>query len=423
MQNKKIELLYIASDNNASSGAFLSMVKLCALLKHNYDVNPYIILPCNGDGAQLLKDSGLEYEIIRSEDWIIPINCSFKFYLKKLKKSLKNILAVFKIIQIIKKRKIDIIHINTIFSYVGALAALFCKKPFVWHIKEIIPNSSVFKFLFSYSLSINLINQSNGIIAVSNAVKYAYSKLQSNKICVVYEGIVPTNFNTTPRTILSNDNFKFICIGEIYKQKGHLCLMQDNAAQAEEMASKALKIHQKEKNPAGIAFSKEILAYSAWAQKNYADVIQLTFEAKNLYQQLENFSAGYENLHLMALALYEQNKLDESEKILREITSKDRHYETNFHIANAYNLLGLIYLKKKEIKRAKGLFQQSLDLEQVNNRLSGIATDYANMGLIELSVGHKEQALKTFQTALDYAQANQDDELIEIIKTHLQKLQ
>lgn len=210
---------------------------------------------------------------------------------------------------------------------------------------------------------------------------------------------------------------------EIYNQKGQLCLMQDNAAKAEEMASKALKIHQKEKNPAGIAFSKEILAYSAWAQKNYADVIQLTFEAKNLYLQLENFSAGYENLHLMALALYEQNKLDESEKILREITSKDRHYETNFHIANAYNLLGLIYLKKKEIKRAKGLFQQSLDLEQVNNRLSGIATDYANMGLIELSVGHKEQALKTFQTALDYAQANQDDELIEIIKTHLQKLQ
>ncbi len=226
MQNKNIQLLYIASDNNASSGAFLSMVKLCALLKQNYDVTPYVILPCNGDGAQLLEDSGLEYEIIRSEDWIIPINCSFKFYLKKLKKSLKNILAVFKIIQIIKKRKIDIIHINTIFSYVGALAALLCHKPFVWHIKEIIPNSSVFKFLFSYSLSINLINQSNGIIAVSNAVKYAYSKLQSNKICVVYEGIDPTNFNTTPRTILSNDNFKFICIGEIYKQKGQFNLIE-----------------------------------------------------------------------------------------------------------------------------------------------------------------------------------------------------
>ena len=86
-------------------------------------------------------------------------------------------------------------------------------------------------------------------------------------------------------------------------------------------------------------------------------------------------------------------------------------------------MLGLIYLKKHDIKRAKGLFQQSLDLEQVNNRLSGIATDYANMGLIEVYAGNKEQAIKTFQTALDYAKANQDDELIKIITHHLQQVQ
>lgn len=219
------------------------------------------------------------------------------------------------------------------------------------------------------------------------------------------------------------ENKQQVKSAEIYNQKGQLCLMQNNAAKAEEMAAKALKIHQKEKNPAGIAFSKEILAYSAWAKKDYAYVIQLTFEAKNLYQQLENFSAEYENLHLMALALYEQNKLDDAEKILRGITEKKHNIETNFHIANAYNLLGLIYLKKNDIQRAKGLFQQSLDLEQVNNRLSGIATDYANMGLIELYIGNKEQALKTFKTALEYAQANQDDDLTILIKNHLKKIQ
>ncbi len=226
MQNKQIQLLYIASDNNASSGAFLSMVRLCALLKQNYDVNPYIILPCNGDGTQLLVDNDLDYEIIRSEDWIIPIDCSLKFYLRKLKKSLKNIIAVFKIAQIIKKRKIDIVHINTIFSYVGAPAALLCQKPFVWHIKEIIPNSSVFKFLFSYIFSSNLINKADKIIEVSNAVKNSYTKLDKKKICVIHEGIDPTNFNTKSRKILENHVFKFICIGEIYKQKGQFDLIE-----------------------------------------------------------------------------------------------------------------------------------------------------------------------------------------------------
>lgn len=223
MQNKKIELLYIASDNNASSGAFLSMVKLCALLKRNYDVNPYIILPCNGDGAQLLEDSGLEYEIIRSEDWIIPINCSFKFYLKKLKKSLKNILAVFKIIQIIKKRKIDIIHINTIFSYVGAFAALFCKKPFVWHIREILSNIDN-KIIFE-SAGYKLIEKASQIVMISDCVNSSYSQIKSPHRKVIYNGIDDNRFFFPKHNIYTNENLKFICVGEIYKQKGQFELI------------------------------------------------------------------------------------------------------------------------------------------------------------------------------------------------------
>ena len=218
-------------------------------------------------------------------------------------------------------------------------------------------------------------------------------------------------------------NKQLIKSAEIYNQSAQLNLMKENFPLAAQNAKKALDIHLQKHNDAGTAFSKEILAYAAWSEKNYAKVVQLTFEAKNLYKSLANYSAYYENLHLMALALFEQNKLDDAEKILREITANKHVFDTNFHTANAFNLLGLIYLKKNDRKRAKGLFQQSLDLEQVNNRLSGIATDYANIGLIEFSAGNKEQAVKTFQTALDYALANQDEELIDIIQSHLNKIQ
>ena len=77
--------------------------------------------------------------------------------------------------------------------------------------------------------------------------------------------------------------------------------------------------------------------------------------------------------------------------------------------------MGLIYLQKKDLDRAKALFNQSLDLEQFNNRLSGIATDYANIGLVEMKCGNFEQAQKTIHTALEYAKANHDDELVELI--------
>ena len=72
------------------------------------------------------------------------------------------------------------------------------------------------------------------------------------------------------------------------------------------------------------------------------------------------------------------------------------------------------------MRRAKGLFQQSLDMEQINNRLGGIATDYANIGLIEFRKGNLEQAKKTLKTALDYAEANQEEELIRLLKNQLE---
>ena len=148
----------------------------------------------------------------------------------------------------------------------------------------------------------------------------------------------------------------------------------------------------------------------------------MAFEAKNLYRQSNNFSACFEMMYLMALALFEQRKLAEAEKVLREIVSLSKKHNSNFHTANAYNLLGLIYLQKQDLRRAKGLFQQSLDLEQVNNRLGGIATDYVNIGTVELTRGNREQAHKTLKTALEYAEASEDEELIALLRKRVDEL-
>ncbi len=125
-------------------------------------------------------------------------------------------------------------------------------------------------------------------------------------------------------------------------------------------------------------------------------------------------------MYLIALSLFSQEKDKEAEKTLREIIKTAQEQSNSFHVANAYSLLGLIYLKQNDLRRAKGLFQQSLDMEQINNRLGGIATDYANIGLIEFRKGNLEQAKKTLKTALDYAEANQEEELIRLLKNQLE---
>lgn len=207
----------------------------------------------------------------------------------------------------------------------------------------------------------------------------------------------------------------------IRNQQSLLQLMQNNNERAEELALQALKIHKQHSNAPGIAFSKEIIGSSAFNRQNYQKAMQMAFEAKNSYKEHGNLSACLENMYLMALSLFSQENNKDAEKTLREIIKMAQEQSNNFHIANAYSLLGLIYLKQNDLRRAKGLFQQSLDMEQINNRLGGIATDYANIGLIEFRKGNIEQAKKTLETALEYAEANQEEELIGLLKNRLEQ--
>lgn len=206
---------------------------------------------------------------------------------------------------------------------------------------------------------------------------------------------------------------------QITNHRGLNAFLNNQNQTAEQLLKEAYATHKKLKNNAGMAFSREILGNVAFACKDYERCAALAEEAKKLYLQEKNTAAYLESFYLLALALFEQGKAEEAEKALRKIVDTAGKTPSCFHLANAYNLLGLIYLKKNDLRRAKGLFQQSLDLEQVNNRLSAIATDYANIGLVEYRRGNKEQALKTLQTALEYAEANQDDELVAILRQRI----
>ncbi len=95
--------------------------------------------------------------------------------------------------------------------------------------------------------------------------------------------------------------------------------------------------------------------------------------------------------------------------------AKQRHH--NFHTANAYSLLGLIYLHSGDLGRAKVLLQQSLGLEQNHNRCSGLVSDYVNLALIEDLSSNKDKAQENIDIALEYAKQTQDNELIKLIES------
>lgn len=205
---------------------------------------------------------------------------------------------------------------------------------------------------------------------------------------------------------------------DIYNQRGLMFLLQKDYQEAVENIKTALKGFKNKKSK---ALGNELLGHIFYEQKKYREALKHAQEAEAAYKG-DNLSAMLESMYLQAVILFEDNRTPESEAILRKVIAISKKNNSSFHPANAYTLLGLIFLRRKELRRAKGLFQQSLALEQKDERLSGIATDYANIGLIELRSGNREQARKTLQTALEYAEVYGENELSKIIKKRLQKL-
>ena len=209
---------------------------------------------------------------------------------------------------------------------------------------------------------------------------------------------------------------------EILNQQALLSLAQKQNSKARKTAEKALKIHQQLHNLQGQAFSWDILSYINLSQKKYDELIFSAQKALSLYNPNQNLSAILEMKYMQASAYFVLGKNESAEKILRQITKQAAKQESCFHVANAYNLLGLIFLQKKEFQRAKGLFMQAVSFEERNERFNCAAVDYANIALIEQKCGNVDQARKTLELALEYAQNFEADELVEQLKKQLQQL-
>lgn len=207
-------------------------------------------------------------------------------------------------------------------------------------------------------------------------------------------------------------------LADIYNQQALMLLLQKEYKSAVQKLTLVSKTSSDKKS---LAFGQELLAHVYYEQKKYKKALPAAETAEKLYKG-SNLSAMLESVYLQALCLFELKQFSEAEKLLRKIITVSCKNESSFHPANAYNLLGLIFMQMKDFKRAKGLFQESLSLEQKNDRLTGIATDYANISLIEYRCGNLEAAEKTLQIALEYAKAFGENELSKIIEERLKKL-
>ncbi|NBH82468.1 glycosyltransferase family 1 protein [bacterium C-53] len=225
LKNKKddrepVDVVLMASDNNSSSGAFLCMADL------GYELNAQgvrcrVILPEYGDGEKILIDRGIDYTYVPSEHWCIYKDDSRIIKILKLSQNRK---AVKRLQKYFCRHNVQLIHNNTTYTYVGAVAAERERLPVVWHLRENIANQS-YDFMHREQ-ALKWINHSNRIIVISNYMARSIGGICDRKVKIIYDG-VDIKRHYFPRTILENkDRVTITMVGTIIEHKRQEELLQ-----------------------------------------------------------------------------------------------------------------------------------------------------------------------------------------------------
>lgn len=216
--NTKTKIVFMASDNNVVSGAFLCMAELCVQLQ-NRGIGVMIILPYYGLGSSLLLQKKIPHTYILSKDWGYEIAKDHNYW-EKVKfwiQLLSNRKAKKEIKQLLKVNQVDLVHCNTTFTYIGAIAAKECGIPYIWHLRENMENLGY--RIFAYSKSLKLLQQAAKVIAVSDYIKGLMPFEKEGQICTVYDAVEREKNECSSREILKENIVRMIMVGVLAEHK------------------------------------------------------------------------------------------------------------------------------------------------------------------------------------------------------------
>lgn len=221
-----MNVLFVAGDADYS-GATLSMIMLIRLLRRD-GVICRMVLPYNGKVENELINYDIPYEVIKSYRWIKPVDetMDFKIWLKRNREKAKNVIATKKICSCIKKWNIDIVHINTLAPYVGAVSACKTNRPFIWHIREF-GKEDHGQTIWDEQSGYELISKASAVITISNALQNKFIKLLPKAdVRMIYNGIDIRRYIHMDKKIFDRNIVTITIAGRVSEGKGQLELVK-----------------------------------------------------------------------------------------------------------------------------------------------------------------------------------------------------
>ncbi len=193
---KAIKVLFISHESELV-GAERSLL---LLLLENIDrkrFEPIVILPTSGPLEDKIYNLGIKIYTIKYPWWLVGKLNLFNIGLIFGYKPIQELLALLRIIKIIKNEQIDIVYTNTIVVFSGAISAHITKTPHIWHVREIIPNNTDLHFFLSNKILFHFVTKlSNTVITISQAVADQFlANHCEEKITIIPNAVDLCDFN------------------------------------------------------------------------------------------------------------------------------------------------------------------------------------------------------------------------------------
>ncbi|MCM1261852.1 MAG: glycosyltransferase family 4 protein [Butyrivibrio sp.] len=209
----KKNIMYIFNDA-IFGGAGQSLLDSLKELKK--EVNPIVIIRQGIKIKDSFKALGLHcYEIRFSTDYVEIGSITEEKKASDFKQSYE---AACQLVSIIKKEKIQVIHINSSSTYFAAIAALMTNVPFVCHIRELMEEQFGCEFL-NAELRMSLYIRADKLISISDYVRQTYYEKYNLDTQRIYNGLDVGKFKLDIKENKGYNNV-FLAAAMIMPEKG-----------------------------------------------------------------------------------------------------------------------------------------------------------------------------------------------------------
>ena len=210
---KRLNVMYICKDLGIG-GATLSLIDTLEQMR-GY-VNCIVVIRQQYDIIYHLEKLNIQY-------YIVPFECDYGLKennsLEKMELNfIEDYDSAKHLVEIIHNEKIDLIHINSSVSNVGAIAGLMAGIPYIWHIRELIHDHFNCCY-YNEDLKRELFNKAARIISISDCVKKKVLETYKIESIRMYNGLDIDKYENVIDD-KNTYNRNFLMAGIISEEKG-----------------------------------------------------------------------------------------------------------------------------------------------------------------------------------------------------------